>query len=305
MEKRSQQTIDYQRLQLALRAAQVCVFEVDIPAQRYTFFENAEAVYQKSGADILADLDPFSQLSPEEYQARLSDYFSHPDDLPAISQAFASIYSGRPASYTARMKAGDTNYVWCKIDVSPVMEGNVPVRMIGAVSNLDRLMQITQQYRSLAELDALTGLCNRQGFQRHLSDILAQPDRAPRTLLLADLDNMKRINDQQGHLAGDQALLQLSRTLRRLFPEAEVIARWGGDEFFVLLPHIAEEPQLTAQLAPLLAALEPGAISCSFGAAILPPGAQSIDEAFHQADRALYQAKGRKPALAFYRPEAE
>lgn len=66
------------RLYLALHAAQVCVFEVDIANQRYTFFENAEAIYQKSGEQILKEVAAFSSLPPEEYRARYLIIFPIP-----------------------------------------------------------------------------------------------------------------------------------------------------------------------------------------------------------------------------------
>lgn len=69
-----------QRLTLALRAAKICVFEVDLIRQRYTFFENAEGIFGISGEDILRDVRQYSNLKPEEYRGAVSAYFSHPGD---------------------------------------------------------------------------------------------------------------------------------------------------------------------------------------------------------------------------------
>ena len=118
-----------ERFHIALKAAQICVFEVDLTHQRYTFFENAEAIYGKSGAQILSEVHAFSALPPEEYQASVSAYFAHPDDQLPIARAFHSVLQGNPASYYARMRAGDTEYVWCKVDVVPIIEEGIPARM--------------------------------------------------------------------------------------------------------------------------------------------------------------------------------
>lgn len=293
---------NYRRFQMALHAAQACVFEVDIPNQRYTFFENAETIYQKPGPQIMAELEQFSALPPEEYQTGVSEYFSHPGDYAAIDKAFACIYRGQPTSYIARMRAGDTEFIWCKVDAFPVMEDGVPVRMIGVVTNLDSLVRTAEQYREYAEMDALTGLYNRRGFQHRLSELLARVDRGASTLLFADLDNLKQINDRGGHLAGDRALLELAQTLRRVFPQPALLARWGGDEFLVLLPQAMEEDALAALVRPLLGG-GPGDPSCSLGAALLPADAADADAALSQADAALYEAKHCKPAFRFYRPD--
>ena len=287
-----------QRLSLALQAAQMCVFEVDIPGQRYTFFENAEAIYGKSGQQILRDLEPFSRLSPPEYQAAVSAYFSHPGDAEAIGAAFQEIYAGRPASYFARMRAGNTAFTWCKIDVTPIMENGVPVRMVGVVSNLDSMFRTTEQYRIQAELDLLTGLANRHGLQNRLEAALTAGKGALRLLLLADLDELKAINDHRGHLAGDEALLAFSSALTAHFPEAEVIGRWGGDEFLLLLPPL-EEAALLDRLRPFFSGLcEEFSVTGSFGGTYLSAGMAALEPAFRRADQALYDAKHRKPAFS-------
>ena len=128
-----------------------------------------------------------------------------------------------------------------------------------------------------------------------LTGLLDTSSRETFTLLFADMDNLKSINDQWGHLAGDQALLQLAQTFRHLFPEMVLSARWGGDEFLLLLPGALEEDTLRARLTPLLNS-DTSQLSCSPGAAILAPGT-GVEQAIHQADMALYQAKQHKPAL--------
>ena len=77
-----------ERLHIALKASKICVFEVDLSKQLYTFFENAEDIFGVSGETILNDVQPYSKLNPTEYQNAALKYFSHPDDADVINEAF-------------------------------------------------------------------------------------------------------------------------------------------------------------------------------------------------------------------------
>ena len=85
-----------ERLHIALSAAKICIFEVDLTRQLYTFFENSEAIFGVTGEKILRDVQPYSRLSPEEYQKAVSLYFSHPDDSEVISAAFLPFSAAVP-----------------------------------------------------------------------------------------------------------------------------------------------------------------------------------------------------------------
>lgn len=86
----------------------------------------------------MADVTAFAKLSPEEYRQAVTNYFSHPGDAKVIAAAFKEIFAGHHTSYEARMKAGRTKFIWCRIDLQPILEKGVPVRMIGAIIALKR-----------------------------------------------------------------------------------------------------------------------------------------------------------------------
>ena len=109
-----------ERMQIALRAAEICIFEVDLTEQRYTFFENSECIFHKSGEQILREIECYASLPQEEYQKGVTEYFSHPGDKAVVDKAFEAIGNGHSYTYEARMKAGDQEYTWCRLNVAPV-----------------------------------------------------------------------------------------------------------------------------------------------------------------------------------------
>ena len=127
-----------ERLHLALKTAHICVFEVDLRNQLYTFFDNSEDIFGVSDDVILSDVASFAKLSPEEYRRAATNYFSHPDDAQVIANAFKEIFAGHHTSYEARMKAGNSKFTWCRLDLQPILANGVPVRMIGAIIALKR-----------------------------------------------------------------------------------------------------------------------------------------------------------------------
>ncbi|HEY2542984.1 MAG TPA: diguanylate cyclase, partial [Gaiellaceae bacterium] len=152
-----------------------------------------------------------------------------------------------------------------------------------------------------ALVDGLTGIANRRGCEDALGHEIARSDRlgVPFTLVVADLDDFKRINDVHGHDAGDDVLRELASVLRRTLRESDLPGRWGGEEFVLLLP--GTDAEGGAQLAERVRAAlrersfrgRDGAVfgvTCSFGVAQHRPG-EGERTLFSQADRALYEAK--------------
>jgi diguanylate cyclase (GGDEF)-like protein len=160
------------------------------------------------------------------------------------------------------------------------------------------------ELRQLAMVDELTGLHNRRGFLTFAEQLvrLARRTARPLVLLFIDLDHLKRVNDSQGHEAGDEVLLEVSSLLRGTFRATDVIARIGGDEFVVLA--IDAPPNTVSQLTHRLrdriaqrnadpAHRDP--LSVSMGAATLEVGAtRSIEDLIAAADRAMYEHKREK-----------
>ena len=166
--------------------------------------------------------------------------------------------------------------------------------------------------RQIAERDALTGLANRRLFDDHYRATVTDPvhhDGAA-ALALIDIDHFKDINDNLGHLAGDECLRQVAMRLQRLFADAIVVARIGGDEFAVLLRAPLGPARIRHMLRRAADAIGKPVlwgdlridIGASIGATILGrPHLRKLADLFTEADTALYAAKhaGRKALRIF------
>jgi diguanylate cyclase (GGDEF)-like protein len=149
--------------------------------------------------------------------------------------------------------------------------------------------------REMARTDPLTGLLNRRAFTERLQDEAARATRygTPLSLLLLDLDGLKRLNDVAGHQQGDAALQALARSLRARCRSADVGARWGGDEFVVLAPETrgGEALDLAERIRASVASDSPSGVTVSIGVATAAPGRVSVAVLESEADAALYDAK--------------
>lgn len=150
----------------------------------------------------------------------------------------------------------------------------------------------------LAHTDGLTELPNRMGIDKHLAAMANNHrDRGqPMALIMVDLDHFKALNDEHGHTAGDHVLKRVAATLNENLRGSDVVGRWGGEEFVVLVADADEEQAQTiaGKLRKAImneAMLKQYGITASFGVSALRPHDDSLDTLFEGADHALYNAK--------------
>lgn len=189
---------------------------------------------------------------------------------------------------------------------SPVRDRDGQVRAVTVVSKeITELKLLEQKMQALSTRDDLTGLYNRRGFSG-LADHrlkLAARQGGGVTLLYADLDNLKSVNDTRGHLAGDLMIRAAAGILSRACRETDIVARLGGDEFAVLLADAgAAAAEVIARVAELTARHNAGTagqptLSLSVGVGTCTPEETcSIDELIARADAAMYAAKSGRQA---------
>lgn len=262
----------------------------------------------------------------------------HPEDYPRVMAHFEAYINQRNEHYLVeyRCRCQDGSYLWIEDSgyiIAHNEDGSV-ARMLGAHRNIDankrlvaqlqqrnqslesqvaertrELSWVNQQLqrqldenRELAERDALTRIANRYRLEKalQLECERAQRFRQPLSLIAMDRDDFKPINDRYGHAHGDAALLRVVDVLRACLREQDLLARWGGDEFVIVLPQasLGEALEVAARLRQAMAQIEPVGdcrLTMSYGVV------QWEDQhtLLARADKALYRAKGNgKNAIA-------
>jgi diguanylate cyclase (GGDEF)-like protein len=173
-----------------------------------------------------------------------------------------------------------------------------------------RAFRWTEEQASEARIDSLTGLANRRALEEILAAEISRAQRFAHQLavVLLDLDRFKEINDSFGHAAGDVMLRAVSRLLTSLARQGDTVARWGGEEFVVVLPEtdLAGAQRFAERLRRTIEAHSVGEMqtSASCGVATMLPE-DTVEDLLGAADQALYQAKtnGRNRTEIAVRPE--
>ncbi|HRE16251.1 MAG TPA: ABC transporter substrate-binding protein [Rhodocyclaceae bacterium] len=159
------------------------------------------------------------------------------------------------------------------------------------------LRESNEQLEALATTDRLTGIWNRRKFEMSIESEIGRAQRYGGTfaLLFFDIDHFKAINDSFGHAIGDEVLCEVASRVQAVLRDSDMLARWGGEEFALMLPStpLSDAGALAEKLRLLLAEqpfAKVGYVTASFGVTCLRP-ADNPDQLMRRADRALYRAK--------------
>ena len=225
----------------------------------------------------------------------------HDDELPSLLRRVAA--GELIEDFETVRQRKDGTLINVSVTISPIRDARDAV--IGATTiarDISARLRHEQELRTASEEDALTGLCNRRRFERDLKEQVARSRRYPEhaAVLILDLNRFKQINDTYGHRAGDEALKHIATVLAQRLRQTDVIARIGGDEFAVLMPHV-DPSQTEAVVNDLRRTIRESAIeldtgdtvqlSVSIGAAPIDNNTASDDAVLADADRAMYEDK--------------
>ncbi len=249
---------------------------------------------------------PLLGYEPAELIGRRMVQFIHPEDRPLARIAQRRIITSTDGETTSlRYRRKDGTYAWIESRYQPVFdpatgalqETQVLLRDVGE----RREAQLAMERQALT--DALTGLANRLLLSDRLNQALKRLKRNPGLvgLLMLDLDHFKVINDTLGHQVGDEVLVATARRLQRLARPDDTVARFGGDEFVVLVQGLHNAADLSAFADRIVTALrepcrvgkEHIEVTVSIGVAITSLPDQLSAELLREADLALYKAKDR------------
>ncbi len=181
--------------------------------------------------------------------------------------------------------------------ICPVGEIDCPI-----VTDVVELRQSIAELSNLVRTDPLTGIANYRYFFQALEQEIERTQRSgqPTSLIMLDIDFFKKVNDQWGHEAGNQALIHLSRLLQQTVRKLDIPCRYGGEEFAVILPDtnlaaclpVAERIRQMIEVSPLNVDGQPLHMTVSLGISTFSDGQEtSVEDLVKQADKYLYQAK--------------
>lgn len=222
---------------------------------------------------------------------------------------------GHEGEVTGRHKDGTLFPMSVKIS-SMTLEGKE--LYVALVADVSERKAMVERLKSMAEHDGLTGLYNRSYFQDEVARVVERVKRTGETncaLLYIDLDNFKYVNDTLGHAAGDRLLVEVSRMLKRRVRKSDLIARFGGDEFCVLLydtrsdtaATVAESFRKTMADYAFAAGNQRVDVGCSIGVAMIDGRVDSPAMVLSRADLACHLAKrqGRNTVHVFTESDIE
>jgi len=241
----------------------------------------------------------------------------HPDDRAAVRRAIRTAVERAEIAVEIehRVVAPDRDDRWLLLrGMGVAAEGGTgptarrATRLVGSLSDIHPRKELEERLRHAALYDPVTELPNRRLFLERLAAAMAGVRRRPTTryaVVFLDLDAFKQVNDSLGHLAGDELLRVVGQRLRADVRAVDTAARFGGDEFAVLLtdPIPDELLVIAARLqqrvsAPVLLGDQEVAITASIGIAASETGYREPEDVLRDADFAMYQAKGVHPGSA-------
>jgi diguanylate cyclase (GGDEF)-like protein/PAS domain S-box-containing protein len=321
------------RVRTHLELARLRCFLEQLVAQRTALLHKSEEKYR-----ILADYSPnweywmapdgsylyvspactsVSGYAPNDFfaDATLMEKMIHPDDLDAWKLHGPTFPVTSPSPLIFRIRTKDGNERWIEHVSKPVVTvagGTLGLR--GSHRDISEHRYAEERLNFFINRDPLTSLPNRRLFHELLQHALQQAERNQTqiALLFIDLDNFKTINESLGHSLGDQLLIEASKRLKEQLPDFNVIARIGGDEFYIILEHGEGMPGIDLVAQRMIDSLaNPFTLNgntvysgASIGIALYPIDGRDAETLQSSADAALHQAKlGGRGILRFFSSE--
>ncbi len=281
----------------------------------------AMALVNPEGRWLRVNQAAIELLGYSEPELLASDFqtLTHPDDLDKDLEFLREMLAGVRDTYRMEKRYFHKNghEIWALLSVSMVRDENDrPEYFVSQIQDITaqkraeaellhrqkQLESLNDKLEQLSTTDPLTQLNNRRALEARMQEELSRSRRTgePMSLLMVDVDHFKRYNDTYGHPEGDIALRRLAAALKQVARINDTVARMGGEEFVLLLPHTDESGccAVARRLAQLVTGLEglQAAITVSTGGATLMPGMGSTripaaDELMKLADNAMYRAK--------------
>ncbi len=278
-------------------------------------FENTQDIYyQADEKGIITEISPsierYGYTREDLIGTQVLNVYEDPTERSDLLNAV--LERGEVGDYEIRLKAADGSVLNASVNTHLLRSPDGSVAGVeGAIRDIGDRKRMEARLLHLANHDQLTGVFNRRRLEDELERELAQAKRyrTPGALLYLDLDQFKDVNDSLGHRAGDELLADLAVLMREQLRETDILARPGGDEFVILLPHtdVAEAQGIAKRLLEavehraFVVSGQPIPLTASIGIAMFPDHEDTVGELLSRADLAMYQAKenGRNGSCVF------
>ena len=267
-------------------------------------------------SDTFADLFGLGEVAPDKILKCITSRIE-PADLKRYNQAFAkSARELTSLDQQIRYTGSDGKKIWIHVTATPEAEDDRTIVWHGHALEITRQKEIEQRFEHMANFDTLTSLPKRSVLEDRVKAAISGCNRRGEyaALLFIDLDNFKQLNDTLGHDAGDELLRQIAQRLRSQTRACDTVARFGGDEFVIVIDNLGTDPELSREKAAAFAGKLLGSFGESFdlsgreyfsspsiGIALIGPEQATLEEILSRADSAMYQAKkgGRNTFVIF------
>lgn len=269
---------------------------------RSLFDHNADAVYSFDSEGRFTDANPATERltgfrADELRDSSFIDLIAHEHRARTL-QRFEQAMGGTSQNYDTVVIARDGRRVDLDVTNMPIVVDGEVVGVFGVAKDVTERRRLEREFSHQATHDSLTGLPNRLRLEELLEQVLAPEHPRPTTLLFIDLDRFKIVNDSLGHRSGDELLVRVVERLNRCVRADDVLVRWAGDEFCVLLEGETSEPVALSIADRVLQAIAKPyfidgrdvRLSASIGLAHGRPG-DTPERLVQMADMAMYEAK--------------
>lgn len=261
---------------------------------------------------VTAQIGQLLEMTPDQVREDASPLFAqvHPDDISGLWSSLRHAKdNARIWQREFRMLLPNAGLRWLSAQAHPEWVDDGSMLWHAYLSDVTARREAEAEVRHLASHDVLTGVLNRASFERRLSSLLTQAERAEESvaLLFIDLDYFKPINDRHGHAVGDELLAIVASRIQQAVRVDDPVARIGGDEFVVALHPIDEHSAALAIAETIRQSIEQPVTlqnltlqtSASIGVAISPHQGTTLAQLTAAADRAMYRSKaaGRNQVL--------
>ena len=304
-ETENQLAILNERYRIALENSSAAIWEYDYKTKSVMQSNNSIRIHG------------YGQVISDVPESLINSGYIHPDSVADYLRMYEKLRQGEKNVEGVFLvnTEGREGYWYEHISYTNLLsEDGQPYCAVGISHDVTDQRKAEEELRRRANSDAMTGLFNKMATEALIKEALLSQPGETCALMIADIDDLKSINDLLGHGQGDRAIIAISDTLKQHFRESDIIGRIGGDEYMIFLKGTLSEARLRGKLAALIRALsklrvgekDDIPVHASVGVVMNKTGKVDFGSLYKMADTALYQVKrGGKGNYAFYEPNMQ